>query len=412
MHADSRYDVFIVGGLGHVGLPLGMVLADAGLQVALYDIDEGKRAGIRAGRMPVMERGAEPILKRVIGKSLHLSDALSDVGHSTLVLIAVGTTIDEDLHQKSEPVLNLVEQMTPYLDRGHCVILCGTVYPGMSKCLNDFLKGRGVDVHLAYCPVRIAQGDAIRELHELPQITSGFTETAVRSAKALFKRLGVETILVKVEEAELAKLFTNAWRYIQFAITNQFYMIATQHDADFARIHHAMTYRYPRGQGFPRPGLAAGPCLVKDTLQLATLHGDHFQLGHAAISVNEGLPNFIVQHLRRHFQSDLTGIRVGILGMAFKADIDDVRNSLSYKLANILRSHEALVFCSDEYVKDPAFVRKEELIATCPVVIVGVPHSSYQDLVVPDATHLVDLWGVIRPRSRRSDAGLSGPHTI
>jgi UDP-N-acetyl-D-mannosaminuronic acid dehydrogenase len=265
--------------------------------------------------------------------------------------------------------------------------------------LHEFLRGRGLDIHLAYCPERIVQGYAIRELRKLPQLISGFSDVGLRCAEELFRRLGVQTISVTVQEAELAKLFSNAWRYIQFAIANQFYMIATGQGADYDRIYHAMTCNYERAQDFPRPGFAAGPCLLKDTLQLAAFHGNNFQLGHAAMMVNEGLPNFLVNNLRQDLKLELAGLRVGILGMAFKADIDDIRDSLSYKLAKVLRFHGAEVSCSDEFVRDPVFVSKEQLVAACPVIIVGVPHSAYRELAVPPTTHLVDLWGVTRSRS-------------
>jgi UDP-N-acetyl-D-mannosaminuronic acid dehydrogenase len=179
-------------------------------------------------------------------------------------------------------------------------------------------------------------------------------------------------------------------------------MIATDYGADYAHIYCAITDNYKRAQDFPRPGFTAGPCLLKDTLQLAAFYENHFQLGHAAMMVNEGLPNFVVNHLRNNLKIDLRNKRVGILGMTFKADIDDIRDSLSFKLAKILRFHGATVFCSDEYYKEPDFLSKQELVATCPIVIVGVPHSAYKELNVPEDVNLVDLWGVISKRGAAS----------
>lgn len=404
MSGERRYDVIIIGGFGHVGFPLGLVLADVGFEVGLYDIDTSRRGVIEAGSMPFIEHDAESILSRVLGRTLHITEDLSDIARAEMVLITVGTPVDEYLNPKLRPVLHLGEQLFGHLRPGHCVILRSTVYPGTTHRLNEFFKGRGLDVHLAYCPERIVQGYALRELRKIPQIISGFTDEALRCAEALFRRVGVETVPVSVQEAELAKLFSNAWRYIQFAITNQFYMVATEQAADYDRIYHAMTHNYERAQDFPRPGFAAGPCLLKDTLQLAAFYGNHFQLGHAAMMVNEGLPSFLVDHLRRDLGLNLANLRVGILGMAFKADIDDIRDSLSYKLAKILRFHGSLVTCSDELVKDPSFVKKEELVATCPVVIVGVPHSAYKELRVPPEIVLIDLWGVIPSRRERPEA--------
>jgi UDP-N-acetyl-D-mannosaminuronic acid dehydrogenase len=250
-------------------------------------------------------------------------------------------------------------------------------------------------VHLAYCPERIVQGFAMRELRKLTQIVSGCTDEAVVAARELFEALGVTTITVAVGEAELAKLFSNAWRYIQFAIANQFFMIATEYGADYDRIYHAMTHQYERARDIPRPGFAAGPCLLKDTLQLAAFYDNHFQLGHAAMMINEGLPSFLVNHLKEVRGVNLLGARVGVLGMTFKADIDDVRDALSYKLVKILTFHGAQVVCSDEYVRDPSFVSKEEIVASCPTVIVGVPHAAYRTLSMPAGTCVVDLWNVL-----------------
>lgn len=409
-----QYDVMVIGGFGHVGLPLGIMLADIGLKVGLYDIDKSKRSLIESGKMPFIEHGAESILRRVIGKTLHIVDELREVSSSEAIIISIGTPVDEYLNPKVRPMLELAEQFSNYLHSGQYVILRSTVYPGTTKRLAEFFKFRGLDIHLGYCPERVAQGFAIQELRELPQIISGFNDDTNRYAEKLFKRLGMRIIEVTVQEAELIKLFTNAWRYIQFAIANQFYMIATDYGANYSRIYRAITDNYERAKDFPRSGFTAGPCLLKDTLQLAAFYDNQFQLGHAAMMVNEGLPNFIVKHLTQNIKIDFNNSRVGILGMAFKADIDDIRDSLSYKLAKILKFHGAVVVRSDEYVKDPNFVSKEELVTTCSVVIIAVPHSAYRRLVVPKGVYLVDLWDIIelpavldKVASNSVDAGLN-----
>jgi UDP-N-acetyl-D-mannosaminuronic acid dehydrogenase len=102
-----------------------------------------------------------------------------------------------------------------------------------------------------------------------------------------------------------------------------------------------------------------------------------------------------VNHLRHALKQNLADKRVGILGMAFKADSDDIRDSLSYKLVKVLKFYGACVVCSDEYVKDANFVTKEQLIETCPIIMIGVPHSAYRGLVFPAETLVVDLWGVV-----------------
>lgn len=396
MKAHRKYDVIIIGGFGHVGLPLGIVLADSGMQVALYDIDQTKAASIAEGKMPFMELDAEPLLQKVIGKSLFICDNLSDVTLSEHIIITIGTPVDEYLNPKTGLVTDLAEELSVYFRPGQHIILRSTVYPGTTDYLNEFLKRKAIDIHLSFCPERIIQGHAIRELKALPQIVSGCSAEAVRGAESLFGRCGVQTMVVTTREAELTKLFSNAWRYIQFAIANQFYMIATDSGTDYDRIYRAMTYDYERARDFPLPGFAAGPCLLKDTMQLAAFFGNQFHLGQAAMLINEGLPNFLVNHLMDSLKINLNGAKIGILGMAFKSDSDDTRDSLSFKLAKILRFHGALVYCSDEYVKNPSFISKEELLATCNTIIIGVPHGAYRHLTVPDETHVIDLWNVVR----------------
>ncbi|OAI46833.1 hypothetical protein AYO44_10675 [Planctomycetaceae bacterium SCGC AG-212-F19] len=396
MHAGSEFDLLIVGGYGHVGLPLGIVFANAGLNVALYDIDAAKGQTIAQGNMPFLEYDAEPILQRVLGRTLHLVERLEAVAAADALIITVGTPVDEYLNPKLMPIIKLAGDLKPHLRPDHLVVLRSTVFPGTTRRLGEFLHHEGCVAHLAFCPERIVQGYAIRELRSLPQIVSGLTPAAAARAHALFVRLQVETLEVTVEEAELAKLFANAWRYIQFAAANQFYMIATEAGADFQRIHHAMTHGYKRASDFPKAGFAAGPCLLKDTVQLSAFHRNNFMLGHAAMLVNEGLPSFLVRQLAA--THPLQGTTVGILGMAFKKDVDDIRDSLSYKLGKLLRFHGADVLYSDEFAQDPDFVGKEELLERSAIAIVGAPHTAYRSLCIPDHIHLVDIWNVIPQR--------------
>jgi UDP-N-acetyl-D-mannosaminuronic acid dehydrogenase len=332
--------------------------------------------------MPFLEYDAEPILKRVINKTLHIVGSLDVVAESDCVIVTIGTPVDEYLNPKLLPMLAVAEQLVPFLRPDHLIILRSTVFPGTSERLNDFFVKQGLRIDLAFCPERIAQGYAVRELRRLPQIVSGFSDRAIHRARAMFSRLGLNIVEVSVKEAELAKLFLNAWRYIQFAAANQFYMIATDYGADFSRLHHAMTHGYDRAQDFPTAGFAAGPCLLKDTMQLSAFYQNNFLLGHAGMLINEGMPGFIVEQIRR--KHDLKKQTVGILGMSFKADVDDIRDSLS--------------LYSDEFAKDPTFISKEDLIKRSSIVIVGVPHTAYRSVTVPDHVELVDIWGAIKKR--------------
>jgi UDP-N-acetyl-D-mannosaminuronic acid dehydrogenase len=388
-------DIVIIGGCGHVGLPLGLAFADKGKSVLLYDINEQAIETIRRGELPFIEYDAEPILKRVIGKNLTLTSNPADISQAKYVIVAIGTPVDEYLNPKLRALLDAFDRLRPHLRPNQTIVIRSTVYPRTNAKVKEALeRGGKARWKVAYAPERIAQGSAIRELRELPQIVAGTSPEAEREAVELFSTISPSVMPVTIDEAELAKLFSNAWRYIQFAVANQFYMMSTDLGVDYDAVRRAMVEGYGRAAGLPGAGFAAGPCLLKDTMQLAAFnHTNAFPLGQAAMHVNEGLPAFLVEQLRRKY--DLTKTRVGILGMTYKADIDDTRDALSYKLGKILRFHGATVSYSDEFAKDPTFVSKEELVANADVVIVGVPHSAYKSLRVPVRVEIIDPWNVI-----------------
>lgn len=395
----NLFDVVIVGGLGHVGLPLGLLFAYKGLKVCLYDVDSNRAELLRKGQMPFIEYGAEPLLKKVLNnKNLEISLDIHDVSKGRYVIIAIGTPVDEYLNPKTRVFLEFVAQLKQYLHKDQTIIVRSTVYPHTCQQLLRIL-GENEGWHISYCPERIAQGYAIKELVELPQIIAGMTDKALEDAAELFGKISPKIVKTSIGEAELAKLFSNAWRYIQFAVANQFYMITRNFRVDYNKVRRAMTEGYGRAATLPSAGFSAGPCLLKDTMQLAAFQSNNFILGHAAMMINEGLPNFIVENLREKY--DLSKTKVGILGMAFKADIDDIRDALSYKLGKILKFHGADVLYSDEFVKDPVFVTKEKLISSCDVAIIGVPHSAYRQLRIPRRLEVIDLWGILE-RGRKN----------
>lgn len=401
--SNTSYDLVIIGGLGHVGLPLGITFAEKGLKVCLYDIDKSKGEMVRKGEMPFIEYGAQEILEKVLKEqSLLVSYNIKDISKAKYVIVTLGTPVDEHLTPQTRAFLEFFENIRKYLNPNQVIIIRSTVYPNTCKQLLRMLEN-GKQWHIAYCPERITQGYAIRELKELPQIIAGLSDYAVERASALFSVIAPIIIKTSMGEAELVKLFSNAWRYIQFALANQFYMISHKFGVDYERVRWVMKEGYKRAANLPSAGFAAGPCLLKDTMQLAAFDTNNFFLGHAAMMINEGLPNFIVEELKRRY--DLTKTKVGILGMTFKADIDDIRDSLSYKLGKILRFNGADVYYSDEFAKNPDFISKDKLIKTCNIIIVAVPHSNYKGMIIPENVEVVDLWGVVRGGKREIPKG-------
>ena len=391
---DYEFDIAIVGGLGHVGLPLGLVFADKGLKVCLCDVNKKNAELVKSGKMPFIEYGAEPVLIKVLkDRTLTISLDNMPVSKSRNVIIAIGTPVDEYLNPKTRQFLEFFDTVAKHLNPKQTIIIRSTVYPHTcEQILNRLGKEKGWKI--AYCPERIVQGYSMKELNQLPQIVAGLSEEAIEGASRLFSTISPKVIKVSIGEAELVKLFSNAWRYIQFAVANQFYMISNNFGVDYDKVRHAMREGYERAHSVPGAGFAAGPCLLKDTMQLSAFSSNNFLLGHAAMMINEGLPNYLVEGLRKKYE--LTKTKVGILGMAFKADIDDVRDSLSFKLGKILRFHGAKVFYSDEFAKNSDFVSKEELVNQSEVIIVAVPHSAYKGMVIPKNKEVVDLWNIVK----------------
>ena len=389
MADKNSKNIVIVGGCGHVGLPLGIVLASHGWSVALLDIDASKVETINSGHMPFREDGAEPVLKQVLGTTLQATLDPACLRAADVIITVVGTPVDRHLNPTVNALYKNVDNVLQYIHDGALLVLRSTVSPGVTRLLYERVRSLGRDIDVAFCPERIAEGNAMEELVKLPQIVSAFEPAALRRARELFLTIVPTIIELSPMEAELAKLFTNSWRYLNFAISNQFYMLAETYGLDFYRIYDAVTREYPRMRSFARAGFAAGPCLLKDTLQLSAFSSNNFFLGHAAMLVNEGLPNFIITQMR---PLDLATKRIAILGMAFKGDSDDNRDSLSYKLMKLLSLEAKEVLCTDPYVPDPRLVSLDEALSRADIVVLGAPHSVYKDLNIPPEKTVIDIW--------------------
>lgn len=387
------FDVVIMGGFGHAGLPLAMAMAKKGKRVCALDINKSVGDLISQGQMPFLEEGAEELLPQVLQSGhLRLSFDPAVIAETDTVIIIIGTPVDRHLNPEFEAMRDMMDAYLDFFRDGQLVILRSTVYPGTTEKLHGWFRERGKHLEFAYCPERIAEGHALEELETLPQIISSFSEAGLRRCQALFHLLTKEILILNPIEAELAKLFTNVWRYIKFATANQFFMIADDHGADFYRIYHAMTHQYERAKDLPRPGFAAGPCLFKDAMQLAAFNNNTFYLGHAAMLINEGLPNYIVNKLKQKYP--LRELTVGILGMAFKANSDDPRESLAYKLKKILAFESHQVICSDTYINGEGFMTPETLLEVADIIILAAPHQEYADLQIPHEKIVVDIWNL------------------
>jgi UDP-N-acetyl-D-mannosaminuronic acid dehydrogenase len=388
-------DLVIVGGCGHVGLPLALSLADCGYKVGIDDIDAAKVEQVKAGNVPFLETGAEALLKRLLPTGrLELASDPTWIRRTDTVIVVIGTPIDEFMNPSVRIFDKVVDDLVPNLKKGSLIVLRSTVFPGTTDSVEQRLRAAGVEADVAFCPERIAEGHALEELRTLPQLVGTSSDSAFERASRLFERLGVSVVRTTALEAELAKLLTNTWRYMKFAIANQFFQIAHRSGLDYNRVLDAIRHDYPRAADLPGPGFAAGPCLLKDTMQLSAFTPDHFPMGQAAMQINEGLPNYIVDTLNS--RRPLQGRTLGILGMAFKGESDDPRASLSYKLRKLASFKGARVVCTDPFIADPTFEPLEKVLSHSDVLVVGAPHRAYRTLDL-DGREVVDIWGITGP---------------
>jgi UDP-N-acetyl-D-mannosaminuronic acid dehydrogenase len=383
-------DIVIIGGCGHVGLPLGLAFARAGKKVVALDLDAKKVAQANAGKMPFRDAGADELLPQVLKNgTFRCTTEASVIPTAEVVITVIGTPLDAHLNPRFEVYADLLDQDRSHLRKGQLLVLRSTVYPGTTDRVAKRLRDSAAGIDVAFCPERVAEGVALEEITSLPQIVAGTSVESQVRAEALFRLLTSDIVAMKPIGAELAKLYNNAWRYIQFAVANQFYMICNDQGVDFYEVHRAMTEKYPRGRGFPKAGFAAGPCLFKDTMQLSTFDNNAFFLGHSAMLVNEGLPNYLVRRAAARF--DLGGMTAAILGMTFKADSDDPRDSLSFKLKKGLAMECKAVLCCDPFLHDDSLVPIEDALARADIFFIGAPHTAWRSLDFGKKP-VIDIW--------------------
>src|SRR5665213_703318 len=385
-------DITVVGGGGHVGIPLVLAFAEAGLRVNVNDRNASVLDTLQSGKLPFIEAGAGGLLAQALAsKRLVFTTTADRISTGGPVIVTIGTPVDEFLNPVRKVVQDCIDALLPSLADGQLLVLRSSVVPGNTDWLAGYLKVKGRKLKVAFCPERVVQGNGLKELRDMPQIVSGCTPEAEREAAALFGRIAPEVVTVTPMEAEFAKLFSNAYRYIEFAATNDSYLVAKSAGVDYQRVLEAMKHNYPRANGIPRPGFAAGPCLVKDTMQLSAFARNQFGLGHAALLINEGLVLHVVEGLKRDY--DLGKMTVGLLGMAFKAESDDVRASLSYKFKKVLASHARAVLTTDPFVTtDPELRPLDEVIAKSDLLILCAPHAAYKSADFKGKP-VFDVWG-------------------
>ena len=384
-------EIVVVGGCGHVGLPLAVSLASTGVKVSAFDINPSAVSVVNSGRAPFYEELLDETIQKTLMKTFSATVDPTVISSADVVIMIVGTPLDVHLNPDPNVVVSALSEIQQYLRSGQLLILRSTVFPGVTERIEGVIKSSEKNISVAFCPERIVEGAAMKELRELPQIIGVRDEATFDKAKSVFDLLGVVSFRTSPEEAELAKLFTNTWRYIKFAAANQFWMMANSAGVEYENVRKAIRFDYPRAADLPGAGFAAGPCLFKDTMQLSAFSGNHFPLGNAAMLVNEGQPDYIVEKIKEKY--DLPSLTIGLLGMAFKGESDDPRSSLAYKLKRILKFNCLEVLTTDPYVKDDMSLTSEEaVLAKSDLLIISAPHNRYRDLV--SNKPIIDIWNL------------------
>lgn len=385
--------IVVVGGCGHIGLPLSVALVNSGFNVVAYDINSEAVEEVKKGNMPFIEdNGEHELAKAIASKRFDIKSKLDDSDVGSNFILTLGTPVDEFLNPSLDIFEKSLAPLLKYFTDESLIILRSTVFPGTTQWLHNFLENNGKKANVAFCFERVVQCKTLEEIKSFPQIIAATTPEAAVRAKKIFLKITSKVIFCEPKEAEFAKLFLNSFRYIQFAIANQFYMIADSANLDFNKIRKIMSEDYPRADGLPGAGFAAGPCLFKDTMQLASFAQNNFSLGTSAMLVNEGIVLYIRDLLQKKY--DCQNITVGLLGMAFKAECDDIRSSLSYKIRKVLKPIVKEVVCNDDFVKnDNTLLPLNEVLDKSDILILCTPHSYYKKINF--SKPVIDIWNFI-----------------
>jgi UDP-N-acetyl-D-mannosaminuronic acid dehydrogenase len=394
-----KFDVGIVGGCGHVGLPLGLLLAEKGLKVLAIDINKDSVDKVMNKKMPFLEQNAQKILEEVIDNGLFsCTTDESKINETEHIMIVPGTPIDYDFLPDMSQIDKIIKNIIPNLEKNHVLIFRSTLAPKSMDYIKNLIESNnnftlGKDLFLAFAPERITQSKAIVELEKLPQIIGVNDDSTYEKVAKLFRLLGIETIKTTPLEAELAKLFTNNYRYVNFALANEFYMIAESLGANIYNVINAANLDYPRSK-IPGPGFAKGPCLGKDAwILLSSVPNFSTFTGviSSSFKVNEGLPAFLVNEIKK--RRNLEKSKIGVLGLTFKKDCDDKRDSLSLKLIKILKNEFVEFDTHDPYIDKKDL---KEMLKETDIVIIAINHSLYEKTklkkLVKKGTLIVDLW--------------------
>src|SRR3954464_10429428 len=396
--SPARPSVAVVG-LGRIGLPLALSFAGRGIDVVGVDKVPAVLQSISSGRMPFEETGTQALLEQVLaGGRLRLTHRIEEAAGCEHIVLTLGTPAHVHIEIDISDIRSVTDDLLPLLREDHSLILRSTVAPGTTDWLAGYIEQRrgfvpGEDVFVSHVPERIAANRFLEEIDTLPCIVGGVGEGSGAKAAELFEVFGTEIVQTSPVQAELAKIWANILRYTNFALPNLLMMNCEQYGANVFEVIDLINHDYPRG-GIGKPGLTAGICLRKDfTFSEERSSAPGMLL--AVSRVHETVPLFLVQGLKRRLGGSLRDRKVAVLGLTFKRDSDDLRDSLSYKLIRLLERELAHVARHDPYVPDES-EPLEAALADAEAVVIATNHSAYDHVLpqLPKGALLVDPWNV------------------
>jgi UDP-N-acetyl-D-mannosaminuronic acid dehydrogenase len=378
--ASFRHDVSVVG-LGRVGLPLALSFADRGLSTVGVDRDEAIVASVEAGTMPFQEHGTQELLDRVRDTDLlSLSGRIEDAAEARHIVLTLGTPSFSHIEIDISDIRSALDALLPLLRPGHHIVLRSTVAPGTTEFVAGYIEQQrglacGRDVFVAHAPERIAENHFVEEISSLPHIIGGVDEESTDRVARLFEVFGSAIERTTPVQAELAKIWTNIFRYTNFALPNLLMMNCEQYGANVFEVIDLINREYPRG-GIAAPGLTGGTCLRKDfafSEERSSAPGMLLSVSR----VNESVPLFLVEGIKQRL-GPLRGKKVAVLGLTFKRDSDDLRDSLSAKLIRLLERELAEVATHDPHapLPDPGL---DDALRDAAAVVVATNHTAFSD---------------------------------
>ena len=386
-------------GLGRVGLPLALSFGDRGLDVIGVERQAAVLEQVGAGRMPFRETDTQGVLERVLAAGrFELTPLVPEAARADHIVLTLHTPSYEHIEIDISQIRGVIDDLLPVLREGHTVILRSTVAPGTTEWVAGYIEQRrgfrvGEDLFVAHVPERIAENHFLEEIATLPCIVGGVGERSGAKAAELFERFGTEIVQTTPVQAELAKIWTNILRYTQFALPNLLMMECEQYGANVFEVIDLINHDYPRG-GMAPPGLTAGACLRKDfTFSEERSNAPGMLL--AVSRVHETVPVFLVKGLKSRLGGSLRDLKVAVLGLTFKRDSDDPRDSLSFKVVRMLERELARVGRHDPHLPQES-EPLEMVLDGADAVVIATNHAAFEDVLelVPDGAVLVDPWNV------------------